>query len=201
MAITEIQIQMHSQNLKNSQRHPRKGPDINLSICSGESSHKGSCQDPHKGPEKTPPEGPKKVYIEAFDSTADDSFMNSFYDMTVPPCEEFFIEPLLAPPSDLNLAEFGLQPLTFQPPFYSDPKDGDAPLSSAPCHLPEFASQWFSSSPLSLGQAEKRSVLIEPLFLPPRADQLVNIETEFSMMEAAEVDNLQQARAVVEVRI
>jgi hypothetical protein len=174
MAVTEIQILMHKKHAKNSQRHPPKGPDK-----------------PTKDP--TP--------LEVFDTTADDSLMNSFYDMTLPPCEEFLIEPLLAPPSALKLAEFGLQPLKFQPPFYSNPTDGDAPLSSAPCHLPAFASQWHNSSALSLDQSVKRTVLIEPLLLPPRADELVNLETEFSVMEAAEVDNLQQARAVVEVRI
>jgi hypothetical protein len=176
MAVTEVQILMHHKHAKNSERHPPKGPD------------------------KHPPKSPDQSQLETFDTTVDDSLMNSFYDMTVPPCEEFLIEPLLAPPSALKLAEFGLQPLTFQPPFYSDPSDGDAPLSSAPCHLPAFTSRWFKSSALSLDQSEKRTVLIEPLFLPPRADQLFDLQTDFSVMEVAEVDNLQQARAVVEVK-
>jgi hypothetical protein len=191
MSITEIQVDRHFMNLKNYQRHPPKGPD--------KGSSKSSDEDPHNSPENYSPKFCNKDPPEALDTTVDDSLMNSFYDLTVPPCDEFLIEPLLAPPSTLNIAEFGLQPLTFQPPFYSDPKDGDAPLSSAPCHLPAFASQWFQSSALSLGQSEKRTVLIEPLLPPPRADQLVNLETEFSVMETAEVDNLQQARAVVEV--
>ena len=182
--MTEIQILMHQKHAKNSERHPPKGPD----------------KPPPKSPDKPSPKSPEQTQLETFDTIMDDSQMNSFYDMTVPPCEEFLIEPLLAPPSTLKLAEFGLQPLTFQPPFYSDPTDGDAPLSSAPCHLPAFTSQWFKSSALSLGQSGKRTVLIEPLLLPPRADQLLDLQTDFSVMEAAEVDNLQQARAVVEVR-
>lgn len=145
-----------------------------------------------------PPKGPDK---ESSSASEEDSPMKSFYNLTVPECDEFLIEPLLAAPSDLRLAEFGLQPLKFQPPFYSEPKDGNAPLSSAPCHLPAFASQWFDSSALSLGQSVKRSVLIEPLLPPPRANQLMKFETNVSVMETAEVDNLQQARAVVEVRI
>jgi len=149
-----------------------------------------------KNEKRHPRKGPDKILS---DESADDSGLKSFYDLTVPPVDEFLIEPLLAPPSELKLAEFGLQPQTFQPPFYSDPKDGDVPLSSAPCHLPPFHSQWFTPNLLTFENSEKRSVLIEPILPPPRADQLVKVDMEVSRMEVAEVENLQQARAVVEV--
>ncbi|XP_059486071.1 DNA polymerase zeta catalytic subunit isoform X2 [Neocloeon triangulifer] len=174
-----------------SQLRDKSVSDLSLLMQSSQSKNS-------RGPEK---KGPDKPSTSSFINESEDfSAMKSFYNLTVPPAS-ILIEPKEPPPKTLELAEYGLQAIKFQPPFFSEPRDGNLPLSTAPCHLPPFNSGWYEPQIQGLQSNTKnlkRTVLIEPLLPPPKAIDLISTATvEREEPKVPEMQNLQQARAVV----
>ncbi|XP_065331760.1 DNA polymerase zeta catalytic subunit isoform X2 [Cloeon dipterum] len=140
---------------------------------------------------------PDKYTKSSSDESQDVSGMKSFYNFSIP-ANNILIEPAQPPPKNLELSEYSFQAIKFQPPFYSEPDDGNQPLSSAPCHLPDYTSYWKTTEDLGFDSKEKRTVIIEPLLPPPKPEQLLATgNVKEPTPDLSEMDNLQQARAVV----
>ncbi|CAB3369259.1 Hypothetical predicted protein [Cloeon dipterum] len=140
---------------------------------------------------------PDKYTNSSSDESQDISGMKSFYNFSIP-ANNILIEPAQPPPKNLELSEYDFQAIKFQPPFYSEPDDGNQPLSSAPCHLPDYTSYWNTTGDLGFDSKEKRTVIIEPLLPPPKPEQLLATgNVKEPTPDLSEMDNLQQARAVV----